>query len=51
MGWTYGSDWTSATALRDHLRDSLRSAGYTIAKDALVGYGRRYVGRTVSVTS
>jgi hypothetical protein len=42
MGWTYSESWGSASAMRDHLRESLHGSGYEIAKDALVAYGHRY---------
>ncbi len=42
MGWLYGSEWNSASAMRDELRRSLTAADYTIVKDALTSYGRHY---------
>ena len=42
MGWLYSSRWTTASAVRDHLRDQLREAGYTILDDATTKYGRNY---------
>lgn len=40
MGWSYG--WESSAAVRDHLREQLRGAGYVIVRDALTAYGRHY---------
>lgn len=42
MGWLFSESWPTASAMRDHLRDELRTSGYEIVKDALVAYGRRY---------
>lgn len=42
MGWLYSSGWGTANAVRDHLRDQLRQAGYTILDDASTKYGRVY---------
>ena len=42
MGWLYSEAWPTASAMRDHLRDSLTRSGYDIVKDALTHYGRHY---------
>ncbi len=42
MGWLYSTSWNSATAMRNHLREELKSSGYEIVKDASTAFGRRY---------
>ena len=42
MGWLYSTGWQTASAVRDHLREQLISAGHEIVADASTAYGRHY---------